>query len=139
VNETSAPTIVIADDETVVGATWFDDRPVVDPAALWALLGWNLKPEGLCRGDTCVPIPDRSALEHPEGIDLMAAAGALGRPSLADPDAHMVAIGVPADDRQRALVDRQAPDATLLDLEGNQRQLSEWSGTRRLLVAFSSW
>ncbi len=138
-NETSTPTIVIADDETVVEATWFDDRPVVDPSALEAVLGWNLKPEGLCRGDACVPLPDQSALEHPEGIDLMAAAGTLGRPTLADPDAQMVAIGVPADDRQRALVDRQAPDATLLDLDGNQRQLSEWSGTRRLLVAFSSW
>ena len=50
-----------------------------------------------------------------------------------------VPSGTPASDRQRALVNRLAPDATLLDLEGTQRRLSEWSGTRRLLVAFSSW
>ena len=30
-------------------------------------------------------------------------------------------------------------DATVLDLQGNRRRLSEWSGTRRLLVAFSTW
>ena len=58
---------------------------------------------------------------------------------LVDSDARRVAVGAPASDRQRALGSRLAPDATLLDLEGTQRRLSEWSGTRRLLVAFSSW
>jgi len=58
---------------------------------------------------------------------------------LVDAGARMVAVGAPASERQGALLARQAPDATLLDLHGAQRRLSEWSGTRRLLVAFSSW
>ena len=102
-------------------------------------MGWELKPEGLCRDVACVPVPDRSVLEHHDGVDLAAVAGALGRPVLVDADARMVAVGAPSADRQRALLDRQAPDAALLDLQGAQRSLSEWFGRRRLLVVFASW
>ncbi|MBC8363422.1 MAG: hypothetical protein H8E59_00290 [Actinobacteria bacterium] len=137
--ETTGSTTVIAEDATSVDVAWDGERPIVDPAALTAIVGWELKPEGLCRDDVCVPLADRSAVEHADGIDLGAVAHALGRPVLVDADARMVAVGAPAADRQQALVGRQAPDATLLDLEGTQRRLSEWSGTRRLLVAFSSW
>ena len=137
--ETGHTTTVIAEDATKVDATWDGERPIVDPGLLTAAVGWDLKPEGLCRDAACIPHSDRSALEHPDGVDLAAVAEALGRPVLVDSDARMVAVGAPASDRQRALVNRLAPDATLLDLEGTQRRLSEWSGTRRLLVAFSSW
>ena len=136
---TADTTTVIAEEATSIDATWDGERPIVDPGLLASIVGWELKPEGLCRDDACVPLPDRSAIEHPEGVDLAAVADALGRPALVDAEARMVAVGAPAVDRQRALVGRQAPDATLLDLEGTQRRLSEWSGTRRLLVAFSSW
>ena len=136
---TADTTTVITEDAATVDATWDDGRPIVDPLSLTTIVGWELKPEGLCRDEACIPLSDRSALEHPDGVDLAAVAEALGRPVLVDSDARMVAIGAPASDRRRALVSRLAPDATLLDLEGTQRRLSEWSGTRRLLVAFSSW
>ena len=143
---TSAPTTVLADDASMVDAAWDGDHPIIDPALLARVVGWQLEPEGLCREDACVPLPDHSTIEHPDGVDLTAVADALGRPTLVDVEARMVAVGASAADRQQALVGRQralvsrlAPDATLLDLEGTQRRLSEWSGTRRLLVAFSSW
>jgi hypothetical protein len=136
---TADTTTVIAEDAATVDATWDDGRPIVDPLSLTTIVGWELKPEGLCRNEACVPLPDRSAIEHADGVDLTAVADALGRPVLVDSEARMVAVGVPASDRQQALVGRKAPDATLLDLEGTQRRFSEWSGTRRLLVAFASW
>jgi hypothetical protein len=34
------------------------DRLDVDPAAFEARTGWAIKPEGACRGDVCVPLPD---------------------------------------------------------------------------------
>ncbi len=36
--------------------------PLIDAAALESALGWTLKPEGLCKDDTCVIVPDRAAL-----------------------------------------------------------------------------
>lgn len=134
-----APTTVLAPDRSDIDASWTNDRPVVSPAALTAALGWELKPEGLCRGDQCVPVADRAGLEMPDGIDLLAAAAALGRPTATDADANLVAVGVPATDRAMALRDKQAPNFTLDDLDGEPQSFWGWRGKKKLLVAFSSW
>ena len=126
---TADTTTILAEDVTTPATIWDGDRPIVDPSHLGSILGWELKPEGLCREDVCVPVPDRSSLDHPDGVDLSAVAEALGRPVLVDADAHLVAIGAATAHRQQAMVDRRAPDATVLDLQGNRRRLSEWSGT----------
>ncbi len=136
---TTDTTTILAEDVTTPAVTWDGDRPIVDPSHLGSILGWDLKPEGLCRKDVCVPVHDRPGLNHADGVDLCAVAEALCRPVLVDADAHLVAIGAATAHRQQAMVDRLAPDASVLDLQGNRRLLSEWSGTRRLLVAFSTW
>ena len=51
---------------------------------LESLLGWALTPEGLCRADSCVIVPDREALERDGGIDVTVAADVLDRPSAVD-------------------------------------------------------
>ena len=136
---TAESTTILAEDVATSDVVWDGDRPIVDPAQLETILGWDLRPEGLCRKEVCVPVSDRSSLDHPDGVDLSAVADALGRPVLVDADAHLVAIGAASIHRQQAMGDRRAPDAAVFDLQGDRRQLSEWSGTRRLLVAFSTW
>ena len=54
-------TIIDATVHRVTGTT-DGDRFLVDPAAFHDALGWELKPEGLCRGDVCVPVADPGAL-----------------------------------------------------------------------------
>ena len=61
-----------------------------------AELGWDLKPEGLCQDDTCVLVPDRSALVHDEGVDVAVLADLLDRPVVIDSTAGLVALGSPA-------------------------------------------
>ena len=135
----AATTTILTENVTATNATWDQGHPIVDPGELEDVLGWSLTPEGLCRAETCVPVPDRSSLDHPDGVDLSAVADALGRPVLVDADSHLVAIGTATAHRQQAMGDRRAPDAAVFDLQGDRRQLSEWSGTRRLLVVFSTW
>lgn len=102
--------------------------------------GWDLRPEGLCSGEACVPVRDRSALEPAEGvIDLAVAADLLDRPVVVDAEAGVVAVGAARADRRRALVDRQAPAFTLPDLDGVPRSLGELSGRATVVVTFSSW
>ena len=104
-----------------------------------AALGWTLQPEGLCRGDVCVPVRDRDALFVGEQLDLVAVADALGRPTVVDADAGIVAVALDREQRRDALDALTAPDVTLRDLDGDAHSLSEWRGRKRLLHAFSSW
>jgi hypothetical protein len=133
------PVTIIMDDTATVDAAVDGDRILIDPASLPAALGWTLKPEGLCRDDTCVPVRDRSALFTDDRLDLGAVVGALGRPAVVDGPAGLVAVGLDAAPRRTALRSLVAPQFTLPDLDGNPHELSEWRGRKRLLHAFSSW
>ena len=102
-------------------------------------LGWELKPEGLCRDDVCVLVPDRSALETNGMIDALAVADLLDRPAVLDETSGIAAIGAQRAVRRKALDDLQAPDFVLPDLDGTPHALSDHRSKKRLLVAFSSW
>jgi len=130
---------VIDDEVHSVPGTIDDGRILIDVAALRLALGWELKPEGLCRGDICVPVADRGDLVVDGRIDVARVAGALGRPVVVDADAGIVAMGLPTDERRRALDGLEAPGFHLPDLEGTVHGLEEWQGKKKLLVTFASW
>jgi len=137
-----ASVTIIGDDTTnttTVTAEIADGRVLVERDALPQALGYALKPEGLCRDDTCVPVRDPSTLFVGERLDIAAVASALGRPSVVDPDAGIVAIALDHERRRDALQSLIAPDFTLPDLDGTPHSLSQWRGQKRLLHAFSSW
>ncbi len=122
-----------------------DEIAVADPArhtipadALEATLGWELQPEGLCRGVVCVPV-DQSSLVREEGLDLGVFADALQRPLVTDEKHAVAALGASHHDRGEALTSLQAPDFTLSDLDGNRHSLSDQRGKKVLLVAYASW
>jgi hypothetical protein len=130
---------IVTDEPVTVDATVDGHRLLVEPVALHAAIGWEWKPEGLCRGGVCVPVRDRQRLLVGERLDLAAVAGALGRLAVIDAPAGIAAIALPAETRRDALRARQAPDFRLRDLEGAEHDFAEWRGTKRLLVAFASW
>ena len=113
--------------------------PLVDANDLPDLLGWTLKPEGLCRDETCVIVPDRDAITDAGRVDLRQVASLLDRPSAHDEASDLVAIGLPRERRRSALADLEAPDFTLPDLDGDFHSLADHRSKKRLLVAFSSW
>ena len=108
-------------------------------ADLEAALGWKLEPQGLCRGDTCVPIRDRAALVHPDGTDLAAFARLLDRPLALDAEEGAAALGASADARAARLASMEAPDFTLPDLSGRLHALRDQRGKKTLLIAWASW
>src|SRR5215218_10185667 len=109
--------ITIVGDETVeIAGEVVAGRVLLDADALPDALGWTLKLEGLCRDDTCVPVRDRDALVVGPRVDLVAAADALGRPTVVDADAGIVAIALDREQRRAALETLTAPDVTLRDL-----------------------
>lgn len=95
--------------------------------------GWSFRPEGLCKGDVCVPAPDVAG----ERIDVRAVAERLGMPLVHDEEAGLWCLGPEAGGR--ALTTVQAPDLTLPDAGGAEFRLSSLRGRKVLLVAWASW
>jgi hypothetical protein len=132
--------------------TLIDDGKVVDVAARFAgdgvrlraadlatTLGWELKPEGLCRGGICVPVREASELSNSDGVDLAALARVLDRPLALDAAERTAYLATSAADRAAQLATLQAPDFTLPDLSGRMHSLSAQRGKKVLLVAYASW
>ena len=130
---------VITDDVSEVDADVTEGRILIEPARLPDAIGWQLKDEGLCRDDVCVPVRDRTRLFAGDRLDVAAVAGALGRPVVLDAAHAVVAIALPSEERRRALREQQAPPFTLPDLDGRLHSLEEWRDRKKLLVAFSTW
>lgn len=128
-----------ADVERAVDGRRADGRLLVAVADLADATGWQLKPEGLCRGDVCVPVRDAGAL-GPDGlVDLAAFAGAIGHPVAVEADPPIVVIGTPAAERADALATLHAPDVRLPTVDGGTASVRDLSGRKRLVVSFASW
>ena len=107
------------------------------PDAVRTALGWELKPEGLCRGEVCVPV--RYDRISNGGIDLVALAATLGRPLALDVEHGVAALGASASERRAQFATLDAPDFELPDLTGTMHKLSDYSDKKILLVAYASW
>lgn len=96
--------------------------------------GWTLKPEGMCQGDLCMPMPVRD-----RQVDLAAFWRLLGRPVVNDAAQETWVLGAGADQRNDALTGMVVPDFTLPDLEGVPHTLSSLRGKKVFLCTWASW
>jgi len=109
---------------------------------LAAATGWELRPEGTCRGDVCVPIPrGRDGEFVRDGrarFNLAALARLCAEPVVRDDANEVWSFGTAATrlDDMRSL---QAPDFTLPDLEGRAHALTDYRGKKIFLVFWASW
>ncbi len=110
----------------------------VPTAAVARELGWELKPEGLCRDDICVPVRE-AGLVSDAGLDLAILARTLARPFVLDLDEGVASIGVSAEDRALPLARLESPDFELPELDGKLHRISEYRGQKVLLTAHASW
>ncbi len=99
-----------------------------DMATVARRIGWDLKPEGLCRDHVCVALRDRSSVH--------ALAAALRRPLVEAPEHGLVALGPEAG---HALRSARAPELTLPDWRGGELSLSALLGQKVLVVAWAPW
>ena len=130
---------IVTDEICTVAAVADDGRLLIDPGLLPQALGWEWKPEGLCRGNVCVPVRDRAKLLAGGKLDVGAVASALGRLSVVDANAGIAAIALPKEGRRQALVISTHRPSRCPTSNGVEHDLEEWRGTKKLLVAFASW
>jgi hypothetical protein len=103
--------------------------------------GWVAKPEGLCRGPVCVPVPPGHEREfvREARVNVAALWRHLGRPVAHSARGHVWVLGQGAPDRASALRSLVAPDFTLPDATGRMHSLSDHRGRKVLLVTWASW
>ena len=106
--------------------------PVEDLAAR---TGWVAKPEGLCKGDMCVPLPGGVPADGTVSLETLAER--LRMPLVHDEKHHLWALG--PESGGHALTTAVVPEITLPDRNGNPFSLSSLRGQKVLLVAWASW
>ena len=97
-----------------------------------------MKPEGACKADVCVPLPD-SALRADGQLDIRLVADPLGMPLVRHDDADLWSVGPESTVTGRALTTVEAPDLRLPDAEGRTFELSSLRGQKVVMVAWASW
>lgn len=119
---------VLIDEQTPIEAELHDDL-VIDPS----VLGWDRRPEGLCRGDVCIPVAD----DGPLGLERLAEL--LQRPLAVDQEHRVAALAASASQRSDELSSQLAPEFELPDLDGNLHRLADHRGRKVVLYAYASW
>jgi hypothetical protein len=142
-----AVTILYEDTDAII------DDAVSDGADLWLHLddmtrasGWQLKPEGACLGDVCVPLPTARRDRFVRGEDtveprfnLAELTRLLDMPSLHDERTETWCFVDNAGTRSQRMASLAAPNFTLPDLDGKMHSLTEYRGQKIFMVAWASW
>lgn len=136
--------VIIYDEQatTADSARAGGDELWLSASELTAATRWEIKPEGVCREELCIPVPEGAAMLREEQgenwLDLAAFARYIGQ-SVAHEDTHGVwYFGRPVDERRDQL-SMEAPDFELPDLAGTRYRLSAFRGQKLFLLLWASW
>jgi len=110
------------------------DSLEIDRASFEAGTGWQLKPEGACKGDVCIPLNPAPGAR----VDVASVARQMGLPLVEDREQGLWALG-PESIGGRALTTAEAPELVLPDLDGNAFRLSSLRGQKVLVYAWAPY
>ncbi len=117
------------------------DDLLIRPEDLTAVNGFEVKPEGACFDDMCIPLND-TLLTKKDGqhwFNLTAFATLLEQPFVADTEARVWSFAEIPAKRENMMVDAMAPDIEFSDRQGNVIRLADLKGKKALIVTWSSW
>ncbi len=119
------------------GHLWLSEAAMKDVA------GFELKPEGLCRDDLCIPVPQDGSWERVRDgvkfIDLSAFADQIGQALVRDEGREVWSLAQAPVFRGLELEMGLAPDFQLPDREGRPVRLSDFRGKKVLILTWASW
>lgn len=113
------------------------DRLELAPAELADQTGWELKPEGLCRDDRCVPFAAGTDDVPPDVVDVRMVAEQLRMPLVPDERHGVWALGPEAGGH--VLGSAQLPPIVLPDVDGVPFDITSLRGTKVVIAAWASW
>jgi hypothetical protein len=115
----------------------------VTPEDLTRVNGFELKPEGACFEELCIPLKDSSPLlkevDGQRWFDLVGFADWLEQPYVADIENRVWSFGEVPAKRQGMMVDAMAPEFEVQDRQGKVVRMSDYKGKKALIITWSSW
>jgi len=141
----SSATIIYDEKVTVIrGADQAGGQLWITTADLQRATDFELKPQGVCRGELCFPVPKARYQEFVRKnekdtwFSLTAFAELVHQPVAHDEALATWYFGLRADQRQ-GLASLEAPDFALPDITGKLHSLSDFRGKKVLLLTWASW
>jgi hypothetical protein len=114
---------------------------LISPEDLSRINGFELKPEGACYEDLCIPL-NQNLLVTESGkqwFNLAAFAELLEQPYVVDHEASVWSFAEIPAKRQNMMVNGMAPDFEVIDREGKVIRMADFKGKKALIVTWSSW
>lgn len=114
---------------------------LIRPEDLSTVNGFEVKPEGACYADMCIPLNDQLMVEQNgrQWFNLTAFAELLDQAYVADTDARVWSFAEVPAKRDNMMVNAMAPDLEVTDRQGNVVRLADLKGKKALIVTWSSW
>ncbi len=114
---------------------------LVHPEDLARINGFEVKPEGACFNDLCIPLTGTTLVERAgeTWLNLTAFADLLGQPYVADTEARVWSFAEIPAKRENMMQGAMAPDFEVTDRQGNLVTLADLKGKKALIVTWSSW
>jgi hypothetical protein len=145
--QVQADAVVLYEDRVVeVANTLTDPNDLwVKPQELTRVNGFELKPEGACIDDICVPVrqDENSDIFLTRGgenwFNVTELANRLKQPYAVDYDSGVWSFGAIPARRLSFINEAKAPNFTLTDMSGNSVQLSDFKGKKIMLLTWASW
>lgn len=134
-------TTVLYQGKTFQVTTSPDGKLLVSPEELNRITGFELKPEGACLADLCVPLNNQLLVEQDgqQQIDLAAFAEHMGQAFVVDAESRVWSFAEMPAKRENMMANAMAPDLDITDRQGNVINLADLKGKKALIVTWSSW
>jgi hypothetical protein len=117
------------------------DGLLINPGDLTKINGFEVKPEGACYKDMCIPMNDNLLVDQDgqQWFNLAAFADLLGQPYVVDHEANVWSFAEIPAKRESMQIDAMAPDFEINDRQGEVIRMSDLKGKKALIVTWSSW
>ena len=141
VNAESSATVLYQGRTIKLDSTGEGEGLLIDPGDLQSINGFEIKPEGVCYGDLCIPLDAALMVEQAgrKWFSLTALAALLEQPFVVDLEAGVWSFAEIPAKRENMMVSAMAPELELTDREGQVVRMADLKGKKALIVTWSSW
>lgn len=141
IHQEGSTTVLYQGKVISLAETGSGDGLLINPEDLNLVNGFELKPEGACYKDMCIPMNDDLLVEQDgrQWFNLSAFADLLGQSYVVDKEAGVWSFAEIPARRESMMIDAMAPEFEITDRQGKVIRMTDLKGKKALIVTWSSW